>query len=256
MLYTKPTSLHVSGSQFGVAPNGEDITLFTLTNATGMTVKIADFGGVITEIYTPDKNGEFADIVLGFGHIEPYFKESPYFGALIGRYGNRIANGKFILNDQTYKLVINNGINHLHGGLKGFDKVVWDAKPFITEVSVGLVLKYTSVDGEEGYPGNLHVSVTYQLTNNNELITDFHAITDEATPVNLTQHSYFNLTGFNNENVTDVLSHLLEINSDNFIPVNETQIPTGEIASVVDTPFDFRTPRTIGERINNKNKQL
>lgn len=256
MSYSKPNNLQISGSAFGRSPSGDDIALFTLTNAAGMTVKITDFGGVITEIYTPDKHGKFADIVLGFTHVEPYFEDSPYFGALVGRYGNRIANGQFILNNQIYKLAINNGVNHLHGGIKGFDKVVWDAKPFMTEASVGLILKYTSIDGEEGYPGNLHVSVTYQLTNNNEIITEFCAVTDKATPVNLTQHTYFNLTGFQDDNITDVLSHLLELNADKFIPVNVTQIPTGEIESVANTPFDFRTPHAIGDKINTDDQQI
>lgn len=253
MAYSQQTALDITESIFGNTPAGDEVKLFTLVNAQGITVKIINFGGVITEIHTPDRNGKLADIVLGFDYLEPYLNDSPYFGALIGRYGNRIANGKFSLDHKEYDLPINNGSNHLHGGIKGFDKVLWRASSFAGENSVGVILRYLSVDGEQGYPGNLQVEVIYELTNDNEICVKFYAVTDKATPINLTQHSYFNLSGFT---VDHILNHQLELDADNFIPVNPAQIPTGEVLPVANTVFDFRKPEAIGSRINNNDQQL
>ena len=195
---------------------------------------------------TADKNGKYEDIMLGFDKLQDYINNpSPYFGALIGRYANRIAKGKFKLDGKEYTLAQNNGVNHLHGGIKGFDKVVWNAEELKDSNDVGLKLSYLSKDGEEGYPGNLKVSVTYKLTDNNELTINYEAETDKSTPVNLTYHGYFNLTA----GKTDVLNHELMLNSDKYLIVNSSIIPTGEIANVTGTPFDFKTFHKIGERI-------
>jgi aldose 1-epimerase len=191
--------------------------------------------------------------VLGFDNLDGYVKSSPYFGAIVGRYGNRIARGRFVLDGATYTLATNNGPNALHGGLKGFDKVVWDAKQFRSDSSVGIVLEYTSPDGEEGYPGTLRARVTYTLTDRDELVIDYHATTDKATPVNLTQHTYWNLAG---DGKRDILGHLLMLNAHAITPVDSTLIPTGEIASVIGKPFDFRTPTAIGARIDADDPQL
>ncbi len=243
--------LSISQASFGQSPTGTPADLFTLTNANGVIVKITNFGGVITEIHTPDKNGVFADINFGFDHIEPYYKDAPYFGALIGRFGNRIAKGKFTLDGVNYQLATNNGNNHLHGGLTGFDKILWDATTFTAENSVGITLNYLSADGDQGYPGNLHVTVIYELTNENEILVKYHAVTDKATPINLTQHAYFNLAGKG-----DVLSHEIMINADRFTAIDDEAIPTGDLPLVENTPFDFRSPRLIGERINDDDEQL
>lgn len=244
--------LSISSNSFGVSPAGAPVDLFTLTNANGLIVKITNFGGIITEIHTPDKYGNFTDVNLGFDQIEPYYKDSPYFGALIGRFGNRIAGGKFTLDGKTYELATNNGNNHLHGGVVGFDKVVWNASTFKTENSVGLILTYLSVDGDQGYPGNLDTTVVYELTNNNEILVKYHAVTDKATPVNLTQHAYFNLAGKGG----DILNHEVMINADRFTAIDAEAIPTGELPPVAGTPFDFRTPHLVGERINEDHEQL
>jgi aldose 1-epimerase len=244
-------------SPFGKTPASTAAELFTLTNAQGMVVKITNFGGIITEIHVPDKHGVFANVNVGFDNFEGYLqKDMPYFGALIGRFGNRIANGKFTLDGETYSLATNNGNNHLHGGLVGFDKVVWATTSFETESSVGITLKYLSVDGDQGYPGNLDVTVVYELTNDNEILVKYHAITDKATPINLTQHAYFNLAGSNDGACGDVLDHEIMINADRFTAINDEAIPTGELPSVENTPFDFRTPHLIGERINQDDEQL
>ncbi len=237
----------ITQAPFGQLPNGETITQFTLTNANGLVARIIDFGGIITELHTPGRDGKPADIVLGFDTIEPYLADSPYFGALIGRYGNRIAKGRFTLDGQEFSLPANNGNNHLHGGAPGFDKVKWDA--IVIEDS--LQLAYRSADGEQGYPGNLDATVIYTLTDDNELIVRFHAVTDKATPVNLTQHSYFNLAGEG-----DILDHVLTIDADTFVAIDAESIPLGALAPVTGTPFDFRTPRPIGERIEQPDKQL
>src|SRR5690606_31211457 len=188
-------------------------------------VRALNYGGIILSIRVPDAEGVFEDVTLGYDSLDTYLEESPYFGALIGRYGNRIANGQFTLNGTTYTLAKNNGPNHLHGGLKGFDKVIWNTEPFEDERGVGLVFTRTSPDGEEGYPGNLDVKVTYTLTDDNELIFDYEATTDKPTPVNLTQHTYFNLAG---DDHPDILGHVLTLNADAFLPVDTTLIPTGE----------------------------
>jgi len=244
--------LSVSQASFGQSSTGAPAELFTLTNANGVIVKITNFGGIITEIYTPDKHGVFTDVTLGFDRIEHYYKDAPYFGALIGRFGNRIAHGKFTLDSKTYQLATNNGNNHLHGGLVGFDKVVWGASSFETENSVGITLNYISVDGDQGYPGNLNVTVVYELTNDNEILVKYHAVTDKATPINLTQHAYFNLAGKGG----DILNHEIMINADRFTAINDEAIPTGELPLVANTPFDFRSSRLIGERINDDDPQL
>lgn len=251
MAHDTNAKLSVSQASFGQSSSGSPVDLFTLTNETGLIVKITNFGGVITEIHAPDKNGVFVDINLGFDHIEPYYKDAPYFGALIGRFGNRIGHGKFTLDGTTYQLDTNNGANHLHGGFVGFDKVVWDASTFETDYSVGITLTYLSVDGDQGYPGNLNTTVVYELTNNNELLVKYHAITDKATPINLTQHAYFNLAGKG-----DILSHEITINADRFTAVDPAAIPTGELPLVENTPFDFRSPRLIGENINADDEQI
>lgn len=252
MAQANGAKLNVSQSFFGQISTGATADLFTLTNAQGMVVKITNFGGIITEIHTPDKHGQLTDVNLGFDHVEPYCKDAPYFGALIGRFGNRIAHGKFTLDGTTYQLATNNGNNHLHGGLVGFDKVIWNATTFETENSVGITLKYLSVDGDQGYPGNLDVTVIYELTNANEILVKYHAVTDKATPVNLTQHAYFNLAGKGG----DILDHEVMINADRFTAIDSEAIPTGELPLVADTPFDFRTPHRVGERINQEHQQL
>ncbi len=225
--------------------DGKKIYLYTLTNKNGVQVKISNYGGTVTSWVTPDKNGNKSSIVLGFDSLSGYLAKPPYFGAAIGRYGNRIGKGAFKIDTVTYKLATNNDANHLHGGNKGFDKVVWDATP-ATDSSASLTLNYLSKDGEEGYPGNLKVTVTYTLTDDNELVIDYSAETDKATPVNLTNHSYFNLTGDASKNILD---HTLQVNADKYTPVDKGLIPTGELKAVSGGPFDFLQPHKIGERI-------
>jgi len=238
---------------FGMTHRGEAVSLYTLKNAHGMEAKVLDYGGIIVSLRVPDRNGRLDDVVLGFDSLGDYERGSPYFGAIIGRYGNRIARGRFTLDGRTSTLATNNGPNHLHGGVRGFDKVVWTAAQFERGDSVGLVLNYTSPDGEEGYPGTLRATVTYTLTGKNELIFDYQATTDRPTPVNLTQHSYFNLAG---DGKGDILGHLVTLNADRFTPVDSTLIPSGEIKSVAGTPFDFRTSAAIGARIDRNDEQL
>jgi len=199
----------------------------------------------------PDKNGKLGDVVLGYDNLDGYLKSSPYFGCLVGRYGNRIAKGKFTLDGQIYTLATNNGPNSLHGGIKGFDKVVWSAKPMVTPLGPALELKYVSKDGEEGYPGNLSVTAVYTLTEDNALRLDYTATTDKDTVLNLTHHSYFNLRGHG-----DNLDHVVQINADKFTPVDSTLIPTGELKPVDGTPFDFRKPTPIGARVNADDEQI
>jgi aldose 1-epimerase len=238
---------------FGTTTDGTPVEVYTLRNSKGMEARVTNYGGIILSLMVPDRDGKLADVVLGYDSISGYLKESPYFGAIIGRYGNRIAGGHFTLDGKEYTLAQNDGSNHLHGGIKGFDKVVWHAEPFDRDGGRGLVFTYTSPNGEEGYPGTLQARVTYTLTDDNELIFDYHATTDQATPVNLTQHSYFNLAGAGNG---DILNHVVTINADRFTPVDSTLIPTGELRSVEGTPFDFRTPTPIGARINEADQQL
>jgi aldose 1-epimerase len=240
----------VARAPFGKTADGEDVEIFTLRNTGGIEVKAITWGGIITAITTPDRRGALADIVLGFDSIDGYLTDHPYFGALIGRYGNRIAGGRFTIDSHEYRLATNNGPNHLHGGVKGFDKQLWTAE-IIGNNAVRL--SRVSPAGEEGYPGELQVAVVYSLTNYNELIVEYTAHTDLPTHVNLTQHSYFNLAGAGSG---DVLGHELMIAADAYTPVDAALIPTGEIASVAGTPFDFRTPAPIGARIDAAHPQL
>jgi aldose 1-epimerase len=229
---------NVQSSVFGKLPDGTAVDLYTLTNANGLVAKVTTYGAIITELHVPDRQGELGDIVLGFDNLEQYLKGHPYFGATVGRFANRIANARFTLDGKTYTLAAKNGPNHLHGGLKGFDKVLWHAEP-----QAGAVVKftYTSPDGEEGYPGTLAVAVTMALTDANELRLDYTATTDKPTPVNLTNHSYFNLAGEGN-----VLNHELMLAADYYTPSDSGLIPTGEIKPVKGTPMDFTTPQPIG----------
>lgn len=240
------SSAGISQAKWGEA-DGKQVDLYTLTNNSGTEIRISNYGGIVTSWIIPDKNGDKSSIVLGFDSLDEYLsKNPPYFGALIGRYGNRIGEGKFTIDGTQYQLTTNDGANHLHGGAKGFDKVVWDAEP-IEASNPQLTLKYVSADGEEGYPGKLSVKVVYTLTDDNELKIDYFAETDKATPVNLTSHSYFNLTGDASSNT--ILDHKLWIDADRYTPVSSTLIPTGEQASVKETPFDFTSPFKIGDRI-------
>ena len=243
----------VTKEGFGKTPDGQDADIYTLTNSGGAEVKITNYGGIVTSLRVPDRNGKLDDIVLGFDNLDAYLKGHPYFGAIIGRYGNRIAKGRFTLHGLEYKLAVNNGENHLHGGIKGFDKVVWNAKPRKVANGAALELTYLSKDGEEGYPGNLSVKVVYTLTNANELKIDYSATTDKDTVVNLTHHSYFNLAGQGNG---DILNHRLFVNAARFTPTDAGSIPTGELRSVRGTPFDFTRATTIGARINQDYEQL
>lgn len=241
----------IPAENFKKEVDGKPINLYTLKNSNGMVAQITNFGGKIVSLWTPDNQGDLGDVVLGFNTIDEYLKTGEkYFGSLIGRYGNRIAGGHFTLNDTVYTLAKNNGANALHGGVTGYNNVIWDADQTDDHT---LVLTYLSPDGEEGYPGNLNVKVQYQLTNENELKVEYWATTDKATPVNLTQHSFFNLKGAGQG---DVSEHEVQINADSYTPVDKGLIPTGEIAPVEGTPMDFRTPTTIGARINDDFEQL
>ena len=233
----------------------DSIKLYTLSNRSGMSVKVTNYGAIITSILVADRDGKMADVALGYNRVEDYMNavDKPYFGAVVGRYGNRIAGGKFSIDGETYELAVNNGKNHLHGGIIGFDKVVWDAKPTMGDGWVGLELSYLAKDKEEGYPGNLQVSVTYKLTNGNELIVEYRATTDKATPVNLTQHTYFNLKG---EGSGTILDHQLMLNATSYTPVDEGLIPTGELRPVEGTPFDFTQAKPIGRDIGQGDQQL
>jgi aldose 1-epimerase len=243
---TKEINSTITQQDWGTA-DGKNVSLFTLTNSNDVVVTISNYGGIVTSWLAPDREGSKANIVLGFNTLEEYQKGHPFFGALVGRYGNRIAKGKFTIDGEQYTLATNDGENHLHGGKKGFDKVVWDAAIDSSSSPSKLKLSYLSKDGEEGYPGNLAVSVTYTLTDDNELVIDYEAETDKATPCNLTNHSYFNLTGDYSKSILD---HDLTINADQYTPVDAGLIPTGELKAVQGTPFDFTTAHKIGERID------
>ncbi len=241
----------INEETFAGMVDGKEVKLFTLENANGVLTQITNFGGRVVSLWVPDKNGDFEDIVTGYNTLDDYLNSKEiYYGALIGRYGNRIAKGQFVLNDTVYSLVQNNDLNHLHGGTKGFNDVVWEASQ---PDGQSLVLQYTSPHMEEGYPGNLDVKVQYQLTNENELKIEYWATTDRPTPVNLTHHSFFNLKGDGNGTIND---HILQINADFYTPVDEGLIPTGEIAPVEGTPMDFRAPTAIGERVDDDFEQL
>jgi aldose 1-epimerase len=245
------TSAAIAQKLFGTTPAGETVTEFTLSNKRGSSIKIITLGGIITEWYMRDKNGVLADVVLGFDTLKPYLDIGPYFGALIGRVGNRIANAQFTLDGTTYQLTANNGSNNLHGGPLGFDKKNWTAATEDHANGPILKLHLLSGDGDQGFPGNLDVTVTYQFTHNDELTVDYSATTDKATPVNLTQHCYFNLAGKG-----DILNHKMQIFSDHINAVNDVQIPVGKPMPVAGTPFDFRNPRLIGEFIDVNHEQI
>lgn len=241
----------IPAENFKKEVGGKPVSLYTLKNSQGVVVQITNYGGKVVNLWTPDKDGNFDDIVLGFDNIDEYLVTSEkYFGSLIGRYGNRIGNGTFTIGEETYSLAKNNGPNALHGGITGYNNVVWDAEQTDDQT---LVLTYLSPDGEEGYPGNLDVKVQYKLTEDNELKIEYWATTDKATPVNLTHHSFFNLKGAGNGTVN---GHVLQINADAYTPVDGGLIPTGEIAPVEGTPMDFRTPTAIGERVDADFEQL
>ena len=231
---------------FGKTADGKDVDQYVLTNAAGMKAKVITYGAILTELDVPDRAGKSADVVLGFDDLKGYLAGHPYFGATVGRVANRVAKGKFTLDEKRYTLAVNNGPNALHGGLKGFDKKVWQAEQVPAKDGVAVKFTYHSPDGEEGYPGNLTVSVTYTLTNDNALRLDYTATTDKATPVNLINHSYFNLAG---QGSGDILGHELTLEADKYTPVDETLIPTGKIEPVKGTPLDFTTAHKIGERI-------
>jgi aldose 1-epimerase len=243
----------VTQSAFGTTPDGKTVDVFTLTNARGIEVRIITYGAAIASIKVPDRDGRFDDIVTGFDTLDGYIRQSQYFGVTVGRYANRIANARLTLDGVTYALAANDGTNHLHGGRRGFDRAVWTGTPFERDRNVGVRLTLRSPDGDEGYPGNLNVSVTYTLTPRDELIVDYTATADRSTPVNLTNHSYFNLAG---EGRGDILQHVLTIDADRYTPTNDTQIPTGELAPVAGTPFDFRRPTPIGARIDADDEQI
>jgi aldose 1-epimerase len=250
---TAEANTTMSRTSFGTLPDGTALDLFTLKNASGMEVSVTNYGGIITSLKVPDRNGKIDDVTLGYDSIDGYLKSTPYFGAIIGRYGNRIGKAQFELDGKTYKLPANDGPNTLHGGVKGFDKVVWQAEPFEREGERGIIFTYVSPDGEEGFPGTLSSRVTYTLTDKNELAFDYQATTDKPTVVNLTQHAYFNLAG---DGSGDVLGHELTINADRYTPVSSTLIPTGELASLEGTPLDFRTKTAIGARIDAAHEQI
>jgi aldose 1-epimerase len=248
------SEMKVEKEAFGTTLEGQKVHLFRLINGKGMEADIMTYGAIMVRLLVPDKNGKSDDVVLGFDSLAGYLQGHPYFGAIVGRYGNRIAKGKFTLDGTEYTLAVNNmNANHLHGGLKGFDKAVWDAEAVQSADAVGVKLSHTSKDGDEGYPGNLKCSVTYWLTDKNELKLEYEATTDKPTPVNLTNHSYFNLAGAGNG---DNLSHVMMLNADRFLPVDKTLIPTGELRPVKGTPFDFTRPTPIGKNINADDEQV
>lgn len=235
---------HITKGSFGKTSDGIEIESYTLQNSHGATAKIITFGATLTELLVPDRHGKMGDVVLGFDDLSQYAKKGPYFGATIGRYGNRIAKGHFSLDGKDYQLALNNGPNSLHGGLGGFDHAIWKAAPKETAAGPSVKFTYVSKDGEDNYPGTLTVSVTYTLTNTNELKFDYAAETDKPTVLNITNHSYFNLAGSG-----DILKHVLYLNADKFTAVDDTLIPTGELKSVAGTPLDFRKPTAIGAHI-------
>ena len=249
------TGFTIIEEDFGTTSDGEAVEKYIIENESGLQMSVISYGGIITSLKVPNREGDYEDVVLGFDAISQYEEGSPYFGALIGRYGNRIAEGKFTLEGEEYVLETNDGPNHLHGGEVGFDKVIWEVEPIEGTDSASLRLKHTSPAGAGGYPGTLETTVTYTLNEDNSLDIEYEATTDETTIVNLTQHSYFNLSGDFSETILD---HVVEINADQFLPVGETLIPTGELRSVEGTPFDFTEPIPVGELIvqETTNEQL
>lgn len=239
--------MDIQRQSFGQIPGGLEVELYTLTNGDGLRARLMTYGATLVSLEVPDRDGKIGDIVLGHDSLEGYLKASPYFGCIVGRYGNRIAKGRFSLNGTKYILATNDGENHLHGGIKGFDKVIWKAEPVQEENAVGVKFTYLSPDGEEGYPGNLSCTVIYRLTNDDELSIRYEAETDKPTPVNLTHHSYFNLAG---QGSGDILGHDLTLFADSYTPVDGGLIPTGEILSVLDSPMDFTSPKAIGAEID------
>ncbi|MBN1348269.1 galactose mutarotase [candidate division KSB1 bacterium] len=237
----------IKKQSFGKTPDGIDVDLYTLTNANGLKARLITYGAILVSLEVPDKNGTPGDIVLGYDDLDGYIKENPYFGAIVGRYGNRIAKGKFKLDGVEYRLATNNDENHLHGGIKGFDKVVWQAETVQKKEAAGVKFTYLSKDGEEGYPGNLPCTVIYELTNADELKVRYEATTDKATPINLTHHSYFNLAG---QGTGDILSHQVLLAADYYTPVDEALIPTGELRPVKDSPMDFTSAKAIGKEVD------
>lgn len=240
------TSMEIQKQSFGQHPDGREVEIYTLTNMNGLRARLITYGATLISLEVPDRNNDLGDIVLGHDNLAGYLEASPYFGCIVGRYGNRIAKGQFSLNDTEYTLATNNGENHLHGGIKGFDKVIWEAESIQEKDAVGVKFTYVSADGEEGYPGDLSCTVIYRLTNDDELSIRYEAETDKPTPVNLTHHSYFNLAGQGNG---DILGLELMLNADKYTPVDEGLIPTGEILSVKESPVDFRSPKAIGAEI-------
>lgn len=245
--------MKIETSAFGVTQKGDCITQYTMTNADGFGLSVIDYGGIVTALMVPDRNGKLSNISLGYDNIAAYEAGNPYFGALIGRYGNRIAKGRFSIGENEYTLAQNNNSNHLHGGLKGFDKVIWKVESRVEENKAALVLTYTSEDGEEGYPGNLEVVVEYTIDQDNQWIIDYKAKTDKTTVVNLTQHTYFNFSGDFSQNILD---HTLQLNTPFYLPVDQGLIPTGVLESVKETPFNFTQPKTMGEHIEEIHPQL
>jgi aldose 1-epimerase len=243
---TRAAKTTVTRAAFGSLPDGTAVESFTFTNASGASVTAVNYGGIITSVRVPDRNGRLADVVLGYDALDGYLGDNSHYGAIVGRYGNRIGGARFALDGRTYELAANNGPNSLHGDLKGFDKAVWTAEPFERAGMAGVILTHTSPDGDEGFPGTLSVSMTYTFNDKNELAIDYEATTDKATVVNLTNHSYFNLGG---DGSGDVLGHRLTIEADRYTPIDENMIPTGQLASVANTPLDFRTATAIGDRI-------
>ena len=249
----RKNKVSITKSFYGKTKDNKKVDLYSFKNENGMQVDIINYGGIITSLKVPDKNGDTEDIVLGYNKLEDYINENPYFGSIIGRYGNRIAKGKFNLNGNQYTLATNNDENHLHGGNIGFDKVIWEAETKINSNSSSLILKYLSRDMEEGYPGNLYTTVTYKITNDNSVEIKYEAQTDKTTVINLTQHSYFNLSGDFNQSI---LNHKVKINANQFLPVNKSLIPTGNKLNVSMTPFDFRNYKEIKKDINADDLQL
>jgi len=238
---------------FGTTPYGEPVDIITLRSPSGIELDVSTYGGIVTRLLAPDRDGELADIVFGHEWLEVYLAGTPYFGAIVGRYGNRIAGGRFAMDGTEYALATNNGPNHLHGGDRGFDKVVWSAESYSNDSEAGVVLTYVSPDGDEGYPGELSVRVTYALTTTGDLRIDYEATTDAPTVVNLTHHGYWNLAG---HGAGDILGHEVTVHADRFTPVDQGLIPTGELRLVEDTPFDFRVATAIGDRIEADDEQL